>query len=144
MIYHWLSAAALALMLLVATVWDIRRQEIPGLLTIGGLAGGVLVNAAGLGDIASSLLGAAAGAGLLIVFVWLGGMGIGDAWLMAAIGAWSNGHFVLMAALWASLAGGAMAVIVAVACRNGQSWRKRAYPYVPAIAAGTAIAFFIQ
>ena len=145
MVYHWLSAAALGLMLIVATVWDVRRQEIPGLLTVGGVASGLLVNAAGLGNLATSITGAALGAGLLIGFVWLGGMGIGDAWLMAAIGAWSSWHFVLTAAVWASLAGGLLAIAVVVASRrHGHSWRQRAYPYVPAIALGTAIAWMLH
>lgn len=145
MVYHCLSAGALALLLIVATVWDVRRQEIPGLLTVGGLASGLLVNATGLGNLATSIGGAALGAGLLLGFVWLGGMGIGDAWLMAAIGAWSSWHFVLAVALWASIAGGLIAVGVMIASRRqAQSWRQRAYPYVPAIALGSAIAWMLH
>ena len=142
--YHWLSASALGLMVVIATVCDIRRGEIPGPLTIGGVLAGVLASLVAQGSVATSLAGAALGAGLLIGFVWLGGMGAGDAWLMAAIGAWSSWHFVLSAALWASLAGGLMAAGAAITCPRGRPWRQRVYPYVPAIAVGTAIAWFVR
>ena len=131
-------------MLLVATAWDLRRREIPGLLTLGGLAAGLLTSVISGSGLATSLIGALVGAGLFVGLVLLGGMGIGDAWLMAAIGAWSSWQFVLAAALWASLAGGLIAIVALATCPKGLDWRQRIYPYVPAIAVGTTIAWFLQ
>src|SRR5579872_6178932 len=99
--HSWVSAISIGAMLIVATAWDLRRREIPGLLTLGGLGARLFTSVISGGGLATSLIGASVGAGLLIGLVLLGGMGIGDAWLMAAIGAWSSWHFVLAAALWA-------------------------------------------
>jgi len=136
----WISAAAIGQLLIVATIWDLRKSEIPGLLTIGGLAAGVVVRSVLGPGIATSLIGAGVGGGLLLVFVLLGGIGAGDAWLLAAIGAWSDWRFVLAAAVWTGVVGGAMAAIVYVSRRFGLA-SLRAFPYVPAIAAGTLIAW---
>jgi prepilin signal peptidase PulO-like enzyme (type II secretory pathway) len=111
---------------------------------IGGRAAGLLTSVISGGGLATSLVGASVGAGLLIGLVLLGGMGIGDAWLMAAIGAWTSWHFVLAAAMWASLAGGLFAVVALVTCPKGLGWRQPIYPYVPAIAVGATVAWFLQ
>lgn len=142
--HSWISAVAIGALLVIATVWDLRRGEIPGLLTLGGLAAGLAASVIGGSGLATSLIGASVGIGLLIGLVLLGGMGIGDAWLMAAIGAWTSWHFVLAATLWASLAGGLLAIVALATCPTGLDWRQRIYPYVPAIAVGTTIAWFLQ
>jgi len=142
--HSWISAIAIGVMLVIATAWDLRRGEIPGLLTLAGLAAGLVTSVMSGSGLATSLIGASVGVGLFVGLVLLGGMGIGDAWLMAAIGAWTSWQFVLTAALWASLAGGLIAVGVVVTCPKGLNWRRRMYPYVPAIAVGTTVAWFLQ
>jgi prepilin peptidase CpaA len=47
-------------------------------------------------------------------FFLLGGMGAGDVKLLAGLGAWMGPVAVLWVALYASLAGGALAVVVAL------------------------------
>jgi len=140
--HSWVSAFAIGAMLIVATAWDVRRREIPGLLTVGGLAAGLLTSVISGGGLATSLIGASVGAGLLIGLVLLGAMGIGDAWLMAAIGAWSDWHFVLAVAFWTSLAGGLIAAVLLITRRR--DLKNRLYPYVPAIALGTALAWLVR
>ena len=141
--HTWISAAAIGVLLAIATAWDVRRSEVPGLLTIGGVAAGLVVRPLAGAGITTSLLGAAVGGALLLTFVLLGGMGSGDAWLMAAIGAWSDWRFVLAAALWSGIAGGVIAAGVFI-CRCADRTRMCAFPYVPAIALGTAIAWFTR
>ena len=142
--HSWISAAALAVILSAATVWDLRKSEIPGLLTLGGLAAGLIMSLTNGSGLLTSLGGAAVGGGLFMGLVLIGGMGIGDAWLMAAIGAWSDWHFVLAAAFWASLAGGLIAAGLLIARPKAESWRHRIYPYVPAITVGTLIAWMVN
>jgi len=130
----WIARAAVALLVLVATAWDIRKRELPAWLTIGGIASGLLVGGlGGLSGLELSALGIAAGGLILLPMVALGGFGIGDAFLLAAIGAWQGWHFVLGAVFWAALAGALMAFV---------AWRRKhaSFPYVPAIGVGTLIA----
>lgn len=99
----------------------------------------------------------------------MGGMGMGDVKLCAAIGAWIGPRQLLLALIITGIAGGIMAVVWAACCGflgdlftgSGDllfGWRKRGMrvdpdltlanpkahkmPYAPAIAIGTLISFF--
>jgi prepilin peptidase CpaA len=121
-------------MLLVAAFTDLRRREVPGWLTFGGIAAGVLVAATNETDaLLVSLLGLMVGGLTILPFVVIGAFGAADALLLAAIGAWKGPVFVLWTAWWMSLAG---AILAIVAWRRGQA----TFPYVPAIAIGAGLA----
>lgn len=138
MVASILAAPVLTVVLIAATVTDLHRRRVPALLTLGGTAAGLLAAALdGREALAASLLGLLVGGVLLLPFVWRGGFGGADALLLATIGAWQGWQFVLWTAWWMALAGGVLALVAA--------WRgRRVFPYVPAIAAGAALAALVR
>jgi prepilin peptidase CpaA len=102
-----------------AAYWDVRTGRVPNALTFGAAAAGCMWSAAhgGLAGAGSSVLGWAVGLALFLPFFVLGGMGGGDVKLLAAIGAWAGPAGALQTALWAALAGGVLAVAVAISRR---------------------------
>jgi Flp pilus assembly protein protease CpaA len=120
-------------MLLVATWTDLRTREVPGWLTLGSIGSGMVVAAMnGVDSLFVSLLGTLIGGSIILPFVFIGAFGAADALLLAAIGAWKGPVFVLWTVWWTSLAG---AVLAICAWRRGQL----SFPYVPAIAFGSAL-----
>jgi len=101
---------------LVACVWDLHSRRIPNLLTFGAASAALIVSTSATGW---SGLGSSMGGWLLATALWLplyalGGMGAGDVKLLAAIGAWLGPVNVFHAAVYAGIAGGILAVAVAV------------------------------
>ncbi len=96
---------------------DLRSRRIPNVLTYGALAAGLAFQLAtrGLEGGGVSLLGAGAGMALYFPLFALGGMGAGDVKLLAALGAWLGPVDVAWTALYGAVAGGVMAVGVALA-----------------------------
>jgi len=101
----------------VASFCDLRSRRIPNLLTFGGAAAAIIFSVFGHGvsGLWISLGGWLAGVGLFLPFWLLGGMGAGDVKLLACLGAWLGPVATLYAALYASVAGGAMALVLALA-----------------------------
>jgi prepilin peptidase CpaA len=101
----------------VACVCDLRTRRIPNLLTFGGSAIAVAYSLwiSSLGGLAASLGGWTVGLALFLPMFLLGGMGAGDVKLAACIGAWLGPSAALFVALYSAIAGGVMAVAVAVA-----------------------------
>jgi Flp pilus assembly protein protease CpaA len=98
--------AIVALVLLVATVTDIRRRQVPLWLSLGFIASGLVVAALrGPDGLVTSLVGLAVGTLPVLPFVLLGGFGGADLLLLGAIGAWEGWHFVLLAECWTALVG---------------------------------------
>lgn len=158
-------------LVVTATVTDLRSRRIPNWLVLPFLAAGLAFSAwrhgwSGLGHSAAGLL---LGAILFGILSWMGGMGMGDVKLCAAIGAWVGPAQLLVALVLAGIAGGVIALCWAVAGGflgelfegAGQIVRKiwergprldagvhlddacrRRMPYAPAIAIGTLISFF--
>jgi prepilin signal peptidase PulO-like enzyme (type II secretory pathway) len=123
--------------LLAAAVVDLRHRQLPAWLTLGGVASGILLAAlGGVERFELSLLGLLVGGAILLPFALLRGVGWADVILLGAVGAWNGWRFALETALWMALLG---AVLAAVAWRRGY----RIVPYVPAIAAGALVAFFV-
>jgi prepilin peptidase CpaA len=156
---------------IVATVTDLRSRRVPNWLVFPSLLGGLVVCTinggwAGLGQ---SVLGVLLAVLALGGFYLVGGMGMGDVKLFAAIGAWIGPWQLVFAFIFMGLAGGLM--LLAWAVRGGFvnetlsgtadlifDFRKRGLrphatlalanpsarkmPYAPAIAIGTILSFF--
>jgi prepilin peptidase CpaA len=99
-----------------AAVCDIRTRRIPNVLTFGGALAGILANLwiGGLNGGAVSLLGWIVGVACFFPLFALKGMGAGDLKLLGALGAWIGPVAVIWVALFSSIAGGVMALVVAV------------------------------
>jgi prepilin peptidase CpaA len=161
----WPTVVVLA----VATITDLKSRRIPNWLVVPFLAMGIVVSMTlhGLSGLEESLLGVLAAASVLGIFCFLGGMGMGDLKLCAAVGAWVGPSQMFVALVMTGLAGGVMALCWAVAggfvkqtlartrdllfgFTTGQ-WREhtlesksplaRKMPYAPAIAVGTILSF---
>lgn len=100
-----------------AAVTDVKAARIPNALTLLGAIAGLVAHGwlPGGGGMLNAIAGAAAGFAVFFPIFALGGLGGGDVKLMAALGAWLGWPAVLMAALYTALAGGVLAVGVAVA-----------------------------
>ncbi len=100
-----------------ATVTDLQAARIPNALTVTSGLLGLLAHATLPGGFgwSTSLGGMAAGLAVFFPFFALGGLGGGDVKLMAALGAWVGWPAVLSLALYTALAGGVVAIGVAVA-----------------------------
>lgn len=104
-------------LLALACVSDLRTRRIPNVLTLSAAGAAVLFHAAtgGWSAVGWSLAGLFVGALLFFPMFALRGMGAGDVKLLAALGAWLGPGQVAAVALATSLAGGAIAIIVAFA-----------------------------
>lgn len=153
--------------LLVATVIDLRTRRIPNVLTASMAALGLGLAAAGANEntIGASLAGLVFGLLLMLPGYALGATGAGDVKLMAAVGAILGPALVLLAFICTSIAGGVLALVIAVrrkrlAATLAQTGRLVSAPgaapteiraagaasrfaYGPAIAAGTMLAVII-
>src|SRR5260370_33193653 len=157
--------------LVVATMTVLRRRGIRNWLVVPFMFAGIGVSGwiHGWSGIGQSLAGLGLGALLLGVLYWLGGMGMGDLKLCAAIGAWIGPMLLLFALVITSMAGGIMAPCWAAAggflgdlfqgagdlvfgfTKRGlrpppelvlSNPLARKMPYAPAIAIGTIVSFF--
>ena len=160
-----------AMVVTVATVTDLRSRRIPNWLVFPFMVTGVLLAGwlGGWHGLAQSLEGFGLGAAIYGVLHMLGGMGMGDVKLCAAIGAWIGPEQLLVALVMTAIAGGLMAVGWAVCggflgdLLNGSGElvfgfgkrgmkphpelvlanpRTRKMPYAPAIAIGALLSFF--
>jgi prepilin peptidase CpaA len=165
------SNAALGVLfagLAVATAIDLKTRRIPNVLTAGMIGLGVSLAAAGASGISvpASILGFVLGLLLMMPGYLLGATGAGDVKLMGAVGAIVGPVLVINAFLLTAIAGGVLAVIVAVRRKRlgatlAQTGRLMAAPgqapkeiqaatsasrfaYGPAIAAGTIVAVLIR
>jgi prepilin peptidase CpaA len=152
-------------------VTDLRSRRIPNWVSLPFLATGIAVSAwmHGWHGVGQSMAGFALGAAIFGILHFMGGMGMGDVKLFAAIGAWIGPEQLLLALVVTGLAGGIMALGWAIfggftndlLRGSGElvfGWRGRAtmahpelvlsnpkarkMPYAPAIAIGTLISFF--
>ena len=175
----WSPAVLLAVLLLLAVYHDVRSRRIPNRLVLAGALAGLLLNTllppgAGLLTAAPGALGfwpalggLALGLALLMPMYAIKALGAGDVKLMAMVGAFVGPHSIFFCLLSSLLAGGVLALAVALcqgtlrqAMANAwqlllQGWLRAAagevpqvgapavpggnLPYAIAIAAGTAI-----
>ena len=103
-------------LLALACISDLRTRRIPNVLTLSAAGGALLFHLLTGGPSAAgwSLAGWAVGVLLFLPIFALRGMGGGDVKLLAAVGAWIGPTQVALAALATSIAGGVLAVVVAL------------------------------
>jgi prepilin peptidase CpaA len=100
---------------LAAVVWDLATRRIPNVLTFGAAALALLVHGyfGSWSGVGFSLAGWLVGVAFFLPFFALGGMGAGDVKLLGAVGAWLGPVAVIWVALFTSIAGGVMGLVVA-------------------------------
>ena len=100
----------------VACVTDLKSRRIPNLLTLAGAAGafGLFLARDGWHGLAWSAGGWAVGLVMFFPFFLLRGIGGGDIKLRAALGAWVGPISAIWLALYAALAGGPLAIVMAM------------------------------
>jgi prepilin peptidase CpaA len=158
------------IVLAVATVTDLRSRRIPNWLVIPFLVAGLVLGGLhGWHGLMHSLVGLGVGASFFGILSVMGGMGMGDVKLCAAIGAWIGPSQMLTALVMTGIAGGAIALCWAITggfmselmdstgdlicglkTRGPRPHPKlvlgnplaRKMPYAPAIAVGTLLSFF--
>jgi len=115
-----LQLAAVVAGVLMATVVDLRTRRIPNALTVTMAAFGVALAATGAGGqpLWASAAGLALGFALMMPGHLLGATGAGDVKLMAAIGALVGPAVVFNTFLFTAIAGGLLALAVAVRRRR--------------------------
>jgi prepilin peptidase CpaA len=157
--------------LAVATFTDLRSRRIPNWLVLPFLVAGICISGwmHGWHGIGQSLCGLGLGALTFGILAFMGGMGMGDVKLFAAIGAWIGPSQLLIAMVLTSMIGGVMAICWAISGGFlGELFKgtgdiilgvrerglrphpelvlenplARKMPYAPAIAIGTLISFF--
>ena len=158
----------LAIGVIAATVVDLRTRRIPNVLTGTMAASGLVLAAFGFGRISvgAALLGCVIGLVLMLPGHVLGATGAGDVKLMAAVGSLLGPLVTINAVLFTAVAGGVLAVVVAVQRKRlgttlagtgrmiaapgdvkqeiaGKAAASR-FAYGPAIAAGSLIAALLQ
>ena len=137
-----LSALVLVAALVVITAIDLVHQIIPDVVTLPGIALGLLASVAtGQPAWREALVGVLVGGGLffLIIVASRGGMGGGDMKLGAMLGAFLGWKLLLVALLAAVLTGGTVAICLLVLGRKG---RKDPVPFGPFLALGGIIGLF--
>jgi prepilin peptidase CpaA len=107
--------AALAVAL-AACGTDLRTRRIPNVLTLGAAGGACVYHLAvgGWGGLGGALAGWGVGLVMFLPLFALRGMGGGDVKLLAALGAWLGPGQTVWLGLFTALAGGPLAVIVAL------------------------------
>ncbi len=101
----------------MACAYDIKTRRVPNYLTLGVAAGALVFHTTtgGVSGFGESVGGWLTGVALFLPWFALGGMGAGDVKLLAALGAWLGPMGALWAAIYASVAGGLLALTVTLA-----------------------------
>jgi prepilin peptidase CpaA len=109
------NGAALAVAL-AGCVSDLKTRRIPNVLTLGAASGaaGFHLAAGGWSGLGWSLAGWCVGLLMFLPILALRGIGGGDVKLLAALGAWIGPGTAVWLALWTAIAGGPLAIIVAL------------------------------
>jgi prepilin peptidase CpaA len=159
------------IVLTVVTWTDLRSRRIPNIVVLPYLVIGLAVSIRlhGLHGLTESLIGMVVGSAFFGFLAWMGGMGMGDVKLCAAIGVWIGASQMLLALVLTGIAGAVIAICWAI--KGGfvgemfsntgdllfsrkekglqphpefvlENPRSRKMPYAPAIAIGTLISFF--
>ena len=113
------SAPVVAVVAVVtaAAVYDLKYRRIPNALTLGAAAVAIAIHGvvSGWSGVLLAASGLGLGVGLYFPLFALGGMGAGDVKLLGAIGAWLGPMGAVWTGLFGAIAGGIMALVVALA-----------------------------
>ena len=132
--------ALVATSLVIITAIDIKHQIIPDVITIPGIAFGLIVGIYTIGY-NDSLLGLFLGSGLFYLLAVLsnGGMGGGDIKYIAAIGALLGWQKVLLVIFIGAFLGSIVGLFLIIIQKKS---RKSTIPFGPFLAVGTLITLF--
>lgn len=146
--FHHLSQTVLGLIfvafLVPLTLIDLDVRRLPNVLVLPAGALAVIVGTAldPGGEVARLLAGLACGAAFsLIVFIYPGGMGLGDAKLATAMGLFLGSE--VSVALIVALVSGTALGLALIARRGLEAGRKTAIPFGPFLALGSVVAIAI-
>lgn len=111
------TASIMAVALIGATYTDVRYEKIFNALTVPTAALGIVVN--GIGHGAAGVLGSLEGIGIALALLPVCGIlgriiGGGDIKLLAAVGALQGPQTLLWVLLYTAIAGGVLAIVVAL------------------------------
>jgi prepilin peptidase CpaA len=112
--------SAIAAVTVIATVTDLRTRRVPNWLTFGSAAAGLAMAAMhvdGVG-VAGALEGLLVGLLLMLPGHLIGKTGAGDVKLLAAVGTLLGPKSIVMAFPYSAIAGGGLAVLVAISRRR--------------------------
>ena len=111
---------ALALLVALAAIYDLRVRKIPNWLNVTGAIAGIGLNTVlfAARGLAMACLGLALALAVYILLYLVRAMGAGDAKLMAAVGAIAGPQNWLFIFLYTALAGGVVAIAVAASKRR--------------------------
>jgi leader peptidase (prepilin peptidase) / N-methyltransferase len=143
---EFLKYAVLASVLIVITVVDLERQEIPDEMIIFGLIAGLLFNIYNIkADMVTGIIGFILGGGVFLIIAMAsnGAMGGGDIKLMAVLGLFFGWKLIILITIIAFVLGAIISLIlIAAKVKN----RKDYIPFGPfiAVAALTVIFYGIQ
>jgi prepilin peptidase CpaA len=117
---HWPPSAPVVAVVAVVTaaaVYDLKYRRIPNALTLGAAAVAIAIHGVvnGWSGVLLAASGLGLGVGLYFPLFALGGMGAGDVKLLGAIGAWLGPMGAVWTGLFGAIAGGIMALVVALA-----------------------------
>ena len=111
-----ISLGVLVILLVTASWYDVKSYRIPNWLILAGLVLGML---SGLwhgewAGMLTAIKGCAVGMAVLLPLYWLRAMGAGDVKLMAVVGAFLGPVDVFSAVIATFLAGGVLAILLAL------------------------------
>jgi prepilin peptidase CpaA len=104
----------------MSTVIDFRTRRLPNPLTLGLSCGGLMLAGTGFGAVSftMALLGFVVGLLIMLPGHVIGATGAGDVKLFAAFGTLLGPKIIVLAFLYTAIAGGALAVAVALSRRS--------------------------
>jgi prepilin peptidase CpaA len=113
---EFVFAAASLLCATLSAVYDVRSRRIPNFITLPALVFGLILHAAlgGWRQLATAAAGGLICGLIFLVFYLAGGMGAGDVKLITAAGCIAGLPLIGHLLLWTALAGGVMAIGLAL------------------------------
>lgn len=114
------------LLLILAVIWDVKRQRIPNFLTIPAALMGLTYHLwfePDLGGFYFSAAGLVIGLMLLMIPFMLGGVGGGDIKLLGAAGAWLGPGSTCIFFLYGAIIGGLVAALTMVRHRSRNGFK---------------------
>jgi len=120
----------LTALLVILFVTDLETERLPNVLTLPGIAAGLLFSVFLPPGVLDSLLGVALGGGVLLLIRWgwkratgVEGMGLGDVKMLAMIGAFLGWRLVIIVLFLSSIAGAVLGLVLIAAQRRSMQTR---------------------